>query len=417
MPRHSHLREDGTQANDRVSAIELFFDLVFVFAVTQLSHYLLEHHNVAGALQTLLDVPRSVVGLDLHGVGDELARPDHAPVRLVLIAVMLLSLVLSSAIPGAFGDYGLRFALAYVAIQVGRTTYTSWAKGEWQRRGSKNMIKATVYFVAVGCAVDYRRARERSATAARVVVGGADRRIFRTACFFRAAWPRPLDGRGMGHQRRAYGRALLAVHHHLAWRGHIGHRRDVRRPGNLAPGDPRLRQRLRRLGRDVVDLLRRGRAAWQRTHRARGACRPDRREQPTPTPISRSSRASSCSPSRTNKCSCIRPAKRALPVATILGGALLFIGGNMLFKRLTSPIHRFPLSHLVGLGMFALLATLGMGGPPLAARTARRRDRAVHRNCGLGMGLVPRRLDRTLGAPRKSEARIACFLLIKGRLP
>ncbi len=34
--------------------MELFFDLVFVFAVTQLSHYLLEHHTVAGALQTFL---------------------------------------------------------------------------------------------------------------------------------------------------------------------------------------------------------------------------------------------------------------------------------------------------------------------------------------------------------------------------
>ena len=36
----------------RVTNIELFFDLVYVFAVTQLSHYLIGHSTVAGALQT-----------------------------------------------------------------------------------------------------------------------------------------------------------------------------------------------------------------------------------------------------------------------------------------------------------------------------------------------------------------------------
>jgi hypothetical protein len=35
----------------RVTNIELFFDLVYVFAVTQLSHYLLDHPTVRGALQ------------------------------------------------------------------------------------------------------------------------------------------------------------------------------------------------------------------------------------------------------------------------------------------------------------------------------------------------------------------------------
>jgi low temperature requirement protein LtrA len=33
--------------------MELFIDLVFVFAVTQLSHYLLDHHTIAAALRTL----------------------------------------------------------------------------------------------------------------------------------------------------------------------------------------------------------------------------------------------------------------------------------------------------------------------------------------------------------------------------
>jgi len=41
------------EGHTRVTYVELFFDLVFVFAVTQLSHTLLEHLTLVGALQTL----------------------------------------------------------------------------------------------------------------------------------------------------------------------------------------------------------------------------------------------------------------------------------------------------------------------------------------------------------------------------
>ena len=54
MPRHSLLRDDRTQADHSVSPLELFFDLVFVFAVTQLSHYLLALLDGAGMLRSLL---------------------------------------------------------------------------------------------------------------------------------------------------------------------------------------------------------------------------------------------------------------------------------------------------------------------------------------------------------------------------
>jgi low temperature requirement protein LtrA len=49
--------------------------------------------------------------------------PNRLAVRLVLVAVMLASLVMSVALPDAFGDRGLMFASAYVAIQVGRTAF------------------------------------------------------------------------------------------------------------------------------------------------------------------------------------------------------------------------------------------------------------------------------------------------------
>ena len=114
-------RNGGEQ---RVTPLELFFDLVYVFAVTQLSHRLLEHLSLRGVLETLM------LFLVVWGVWVYTAwftnwfHPDRLPVRLVLVAVMLASLLMSVAIPEAFGKRGLIFALAFVAIQVGRTAFT-----------------------------------------------------------------------------------------------------------------------------------------------------------------------------------------------------------------------------------------------------------------------------------------------------
>jgi len=147
MPRHSHLRDAREQVDHSVSSMELFFDLVFVFAVTQLSHYLLAHHTVIGTLQTLVMFMAVWWAWAYTAWATNWLDPDVAPVRLCLILIMLLSLVLSGAIPGAFGPYGLVFALAYVAIQVGRTTYTAWAREGFGRGSSTNMARATLYFV------------------------------------------------------------------------------------------------------------------------------------------------------------------------------------------------------------------------------------------------------------------------------
>ena len=52
--RTSHLRVRQGHAHHRVTYVELFFDLVFVFAVTQLSHGLLNNLTLLGVLQTAL---------------------------------------------------------------------------------------------------------------------------------------------------------------------------------------------------------------------------------------------------------------------------------------------------------------------------------------------------------------------------
>ena len=107
----------------RVTNIELFFDLVYVFAVTQLSHYLLHHSTVAGALQAgLLLVMVWLVWAYTTWVTNWL-DPERMAVRLLLVVLMLISLAMSVSLPRAFENLGLWVGGAYAIQQVGRSAF------------------------------------------------------------------------------------------------------------------------------------------------------------------------------------------------------------------------------------------------------------------------------------------------------
>ncbi|WP_065750298.1 low temperature requirement protein A [Bradyrhizobium paxllaeri] len=109
--------------HSRVTYAELFFDLVFVFAVTQISHTLLAHFTVLGALQvTVLFLAVWWVWVFTSWITNWL-NPEKTPVRLLLFAMMLGGLVLSTSIPKAFDERGLWFAIAYATMQVGKTIF------------------------------------------------------------------------------------------------------------------------------------------------------------------------------------------------------------------------------------------------------------------------------------------------------
>ena len=107
----------------RVTNIELFFDLVYVFAVTQLSHYLLGHSTVTGALQAgLLLVMIWLVWSYTTWVTNWL-DPERIAVRLLLMLLMLVSLAMSASLPRAFEDLGLWVGGGYAVQQIGRTVF------------------------------------------------------------------------------------------------------------------------------------------------------------------------------------------------------------------------------------------------------------------------------------------------------
>jgi low temperature requirement protein LtrA len=116
--RHLRLRGDGVQ--QPTTTVELFFDLVYVFAITQLSHLILDDLTVAGAGRAaflLLIVWWAWIYTTWMVNWFD---PGSPTVRAVLTGVMLASLLMAAALPGAFGEHGVLFAVSYVVLQVGR---------------------------------------------------------------------------------------------------------------------------------------------------------------------------------------------------------------------------------------------------------------------------------------------------------
>ena len=146
------MRSDVLRHGDghRVGYVELFFDLVFVFAVTQLSHSLIAHPDGTTLLHTVvLGWAVWWLWIDTTWVTNWL-DPETVPVRTMLLVLMLLGLLMSSAIPEAFEDKALLFALPYVAIQVGRTAFTVWAMGRHWPDNALNFVRITVWLAVSG---------------------------------------------------------------------------------------------------------------------------------------------------------------------------------------------------------------------------------------------------------------------------
>ncbi|MCO5396976.1 low temperature requirement protein A [Ralstonia soli] len=156
MPR-SYLRPapTGEHGHHRVTNIELFFDLVFVFAVTQLSHLLIGNFTLEGGAQALL-LMLAVwwVWIFTSWVTNWL-DPEKLAIRMLMLVLMTAGLLLSASLPQAFGSRGLAFALAYVFMQFGRTVFFLWAvRGEsvsmrrnFQRIGVWLGISAVLWLV------------------------------------------------------------------------------------------------------------------------------------------------------------------------------------------------------------------------------------------------------------------------------
>jgi low temperature requirement protein LtrA len=141
-------RRDGEE--QRTTPLELFYDLVFVFAITQISHLLLDNLTWAGVGEAT--VALLVVWWAWNyttWVTNEL-DPGSIAVRVLLIALMLASLLLAVAIPQAFGAHSFLFAASYVAIQVGRHMFLTFAASDAGTIERERAGRILIWFVASG---------------------------------------------------------------------------------------------------------------------------------------------------------------------------------------------------------------------------------------------------------------------------
>ena len=148
--RRSVLRPVDSPRADRVTYIELFFDLVFVFTLTQLSAYLYENQTLLGALEGVIMVCALWWAWVSTTWVTNWLDPVTLPVRGAVIALAFVALVVSVSIAEAFGERAWAFAIALVVLQVGRTAFMVWATARHDREISRDFTRMLVWTVAAG---------------------------------------------------------------------------------------------------------------------------------------------------------------------------------------------------------------------------------------------------------------------------
>jgi low temperature requirement protein LtrA len=131
LPPDAPEPEGDGDLEQRVTPLELFFDLVFVFAMTQVTGFLFGSPSwtrllEAGAILMLLWLAWS----GYLWLGNT-AASDGAEIRVVLLVAMAALLVVSLAVPHAFGSDALVFGIGYFLVQALHiAAYVLLARGE-----------------------------------------------------------------------------------------------------------------------------------------------------------------------------------------------------------------------------------------------------------------------------------------------
>jgi low temperature requirement protein LtrA len=123
----------------RVTPLELFFDLVVVFAVTQVTEFLSHHPTWGGLLRGMLLLAAVWWAWGAYAWLTNTLDPEEGPVRLVVFASIAAMLIVSLAVPGAFGDDGVTFGVAYFVVRVVHLALYAIAG-----RGDRDLLRAVV---------------------------------------------------------------------------------------------------------------------------------------------------------------------------------------------------------------------------------------------------------------------------------
>src|SRR5262245_9658901 len=108
---------EGSVERVRVTPLELFFDLVFVFAITQVTAMLSADPTWTGLLQGLVVLAALWWAWAAYAWLTNTLNPEEGVVRIAMFAVMAAMLVVALAVPEAFDDDGVIFGVAYLIVR------------------------------------------------------------------------------------------------------------------------------------------------------------------------------------------------------------------------------------------------------------------------------------------------------------
>ena len=148
-PRTTLLRDRGRERAAPVTNVELFFDLVYVFAFTQLSELLYQQATWIGGAETAVIFVALWWSWHYTAWATGWIDPDRAPVAALLALLMVASLVMAATIMEAFSGRGEAFAVAYVSMQLLRSGFMVWVFGRRDTMG-RNYAQLLAWSVASG---------------------------------------------------------------------------------------------------------------------------------------------------------------------------------------------------------------------------------------------------------------------------
>jgi low temperature requirement protein LtrA len=119
-----HHIHDIPEQKYEVTPLELFFDLVFAFAVSQLSHHLLNHLSWRGGAETVVMLVAIFAAWFTTSWSATIIRADKTRTRWLVLSVMLLGLFMNASVTKAFTTSGWTFVIPLLLIMLGRNVWT-----------------------------------------------------------------------------------------------------------------------------------------------------------------------------------------------------------------------------------------------------------------------------------------------------
>ena len=133
------MSEQPAQHEHRVTPLELFFDLVFVFAFTQVTTLMSDDATWSGLGDGMLVLAALWWAWAGYAWLTNFVDPDEGAVRGAMLVAIIAMFVAALAVPDAFGDEGVLFGVAFLVVRLMHLALFAVAA-----RGDRELLAAVV---------------------------------------------------------------------------------------------------------------------------------------------------------------------------------------------------------------------------------------------------------------------------------